>query len=192
MSIFLEQVIDRNRAVDQFSYARSLAYARSHPGEPRQQLDMVKQGIAESLGSLGIIFGDVTDDFGEVVQRSLRVEEAEIHLGNSSRTSSAGTVRPALASRNPSSIAASVAWFSASGAKAGFSNSDSLLFAINPMLVPACRKHNRTLRYARHASPIAPFGRQRFPGTTRDRLLGFLGFVFPSNDSTLRTNAKTD
>lgn len=44
-----------------------------------------------------------------LVQRSLREEDVEIHLGRDSRTSSMGTVRPALASAIPSSIAARVA-----------------------------------------------------------------------------------
>src|SRR2546422_2109169 len=30
-----------------------------------------------------VIFGNVADDFGEIVQRSLREKEAEIHLGRS-------------------------------------------------------------------------------------------------------------
>src|SRR3984957_16669256 len=45
------------------------------------------------------------DDSGEIVWRSLRVEEAVIHLGNRLRTSSAEMVRPACASRTPSSMA---------------------------------------------------------------------------------------
>ena len=66
--------------------------------------------------------------FNKILQRSLRVEEAVIHWGNRLRTSSAGTVRPASASRIPSSMAASVSSSSSSRVGAGFSNSNSLTF----------------------------------------------------------------
>jgi hypothetical protein len=91
---------------------------------------MVEQGIAEALSSLWIIFGNVADDISEVVQRPLREEESEIHLGRSSRTCSRETVRPDLESRSPSSMAASVALSSSSRTGAAFSKSDSLVLAM--------------------------------------------------------------
>lgn len=67
---------------------------------------MVKQRLAEVCGSLGIVFPNVGDDLGEVVLCSLCVEEPQVHLRSNLRTCSAGTVRPALASAIPSSMAA--------------------------------------------------------------------------------------
>src|SRR2546426_1879587 len=63
---------------------------------------MVQQGIAEVLSGVCVIFGNVADDISEILQRSSREEEAEIHLGRSSRTCSTETVRPDLTSRSPS------------------------------------------------------------------------------------------
>jgi hypothetical protein len=110
---------------------------------------VVQQGIAAWPGSLGIIFGDIADDFARVVQRSLREEEAEIHLGSDSRTFSTGTVRPALASRRPSSMAARVAWSSSPCTAAGFSKSHSLGLAIDTPRALACRKRYRTRKHTR-------------------------------------------
>jgi hypothetical protein len=52
-----------------------------------EQVDMLEQGIAETRGRVGTIFGNMADDFSQIVQRFLREEDAEIHLGRSSRTS---------------------------------------------------------------------------------------------------------
>jgi serine/threonine protein kinase len=101
-------------------------------GKPLPLEQVLEWGIeiAEALRGLSVVFGNVADDFSEVVQRSLREEESEIHLGRSSRTCSTGTLRPDLASRSPSSIAARVASFSSSRTGPGFSKSDPLVLAI--------------------------------------------------------------
>jgi hypothetical protein len=125
-------IVDQNRAMRQFPNSGSLANCAAHTRESGQEFHMVEQGSAEAPGGLGIVFGDVADDFSEVVQRSLREEEAEIHLGRSSRTCSTETVRPDLASRIPSSIAARVASSSSSRIGTGFSKSDTLVLAITP------------------------------------------------------------
>lgn len=67
MFAFTEFVIDENRTVGQLPYAGARANAAAHPGKPRQQLDMVEQGVAETLGGIGIICGDVADYLGQVV-----------------------------------------------------------------------------------------------------------------------------
>ena len=91
---------------------------------------MVEQGITETFSGICIIFGNVADDSSQIVQRSLREEDVEIHLGRSSRTFSMETVRPDLESRSPSSIALRVASFSSSRTGAGRSKSDSLVLAM--------------------------------------------------------------
>jgi len=91
---------------------------------------VVQQPGAETSGGLRVIFGQIADNFGEIVQRPLRVEEAVVHFGKSLRTSSGGTVRPALASRMPSSIAASVSSSSSSRGGASFSRSASFALAM--------------------------------------------------------------
>ena len=62
--------------------------------------------------------------------RSQRVEEAVVHVGKRRRTSSAGTVRPASASRMPSSMAARVPLSSSSTTGDGFSRSNFFDFAM--------------------------------------------------------------
>ena len=91
---------------------------------------MVQQRASKAGGSLGVVLGNVADDFGEIVQRPLRVEEAVIDWGKRLRTSSAGTVRPASASRTPSSMAARVSSSSSSKAGAGFPNSNFFALAM--------------------------------------------------------------
>lgn len=84
--------------MQQLSNSRPPADDAAHARKAGEQLDVVQQGTAEARGRIRIIFGYVADDFGKIVQRPLRVEEAVIHLGNRLRTSSDGTVRPAFAS----------------------------------------------------------------------------------------------
>src|SRR5438034_1816227 len=107
---------------------------------------MVQQGIAEALSGVCVIFGNVVDDISEILQRSLREEEAEIHLGRSSRTCSTETVRPDLTSRSPSSMAASVVSSSSPRTGAVFSKSDSLVLAMILILAIVGDKRNRTVR----------------------------------------------
>jgi hypothetical protein len=130
MSVFAQLVIHQNGAVREFPDPRSFADYAAHTGKPHEQFDVVQQRIAETGSSLGVVFGDVADYFGEIVQRSLRDEEAVIHFGMSLRTCSSSTVRPALASRMPSSMAARVASSSSSMTGVGFSKSNSLALAI--------------------------------------------------------------
>ena len=130
MSVFSQLVIDKNGAMRKLADSRSFADRTTHTGEPSQQFDMVQQRSSETRSSLSVVFGNVADDFSEIVQRSLGDEEAVIHFGNSLRTCSSSTVRPALASRMPSSMAARVASSSSSRIGAGFSKSNSLALAI--------------------------------------------------------------
>ena len=171
---FVQLVIDHDGTVRQFSYPRSLANSAASVRKILQQFDVVQQGIAEALGGIGIIFGDIADDLGQVAQRFLREEEAEIHLGNNPRTCSTGTVRPVRASRRPSSMASRVARSSFSTEAAAFSDSDVLALAMSTILTPACRKHNSTpscarrKSWCRRARPVAR-PRQRGLRATLDR-----------------------
>ena len=128
--IFAKLVIDQDWAVRQCPHSCSLTNRAAHAREPRQEFHMVEQGIAEAFSGICIIFGNVADDSSKIVQRSLREEDVEIHLGRSSRTFSMETVRPDLESRSPSSIALRVASFSSSRTGAGRSKSDSLVLAM--------------------------------------------------------------
>jgi hypothetical protein len=118
--------------VHQFSNLRSPSDDAAHARKAGEQINVAQQRIAEARGRIRVVFGDVANDFGNIVQRSLRVEEAVIHFGSRLRTSSAGTVRPALASRMPSSMAASVSLSSLSRTGAGVSSSNLFAFAIGP------------------------------------------------------------
>jgi len=51
----------------------------------------VQQGAAKGRRSISIVLGNMTDDFTKVVQCSLRVEEALVHLCRSWRTFLEGT-----------------------------------------------------------------------------------------------------
>ena len=80
----------------EFAHASAFPNGGADAREPREQLHVVKQRIAESLCSLRVIFGDVADDFSQILQRFVSEEESEIHLGKSSLTFSMETVRPGL------------------------------------------------------------------------------------------------
>src|SRR5690349_21050593 len=108
------RVVDQNRAVHQPAYVQAVANWRTDARVGAKQFQVVEERSSKSRGGIGIIFGDIADDLGQVIQRPLRVEEAVIHLGRRFRTSSAGKVRPAPASLRPSSMAASVSLSSAS------------------------------------------------------------------------------
>jgi len=92
---------------------------------------VLQQSAAKAGSSLVVVPGNVADDLGEIGQRPLREEEAVIHWGKSLRTSSMETVRPAPASRIPSSIAARVSSSSSSGMGGGSSKS-SLVSSAQP------------------------------------------------------------
>jgi hypothetical protein len=130
--IFMDLVVDQNRAMQQLANTRPFSDGASHTGKAGQQVNVVKQSISKARSRLSVVPGDVADDLGEVVQCPLREEEAVIHLGKSSRTFSIGVDRPALASRMPSSMAARVASSSSSMPGAGFSKSNSLALDMLP------------------------------------------------------------
>jgi hypothetical protein len=64
--VFTELVIDQNRAMGQFPHASPFANCAPHPRESSQQFHVVEQRITEALGSLGIVFGNMPDDFSEI------------------------------------------------------------------------------------------------------------------------------
>ena len=127
---FADVIVDEKWAVQQFADLRPFSNQASHTWETGEQLDVLDQGPAKVGGSLCILLGNVANDFGEIVQRLLRVEESVVHLGKRRRTSSAGTVRPVSASRIPSSMAARVSSSSSSTTGAGFSKSSFFDFAM--------------------------------------------------------------
>jgi hypothetical protein len=108
MFFFLDTVVDQNWAVHQLAYLGTLTNRGAYARISAKQIEVIEKGVTESQSSIGIIFGDVANDFREIVQRLLRVEEVVIHLGRRLRASRAGTVRRALESFKPSSMAASV------------------------------------------------------------------------------------
>jgi len=55
----------------EWGYARvyvlaPLADGAAHSGKASQQFNVVEQGIAETRGSLAVVFGNVADDFSEI------------------------------------------------------------------------------------------------------------------------------
>jgi hypothetical protein len=123
-------VVNHNRAVDQPTGTRSSAGDIPHTREPAEQIHVIEQGLAKAGSSLVVVLGDMPNNLGQIVQRSLREEDPVIHLGKSFRTSSMGTVRPASASRIPSSMAARVSSSSSSSIEVGSSKSILLASAI--------------------------------------------------------------
>jgi hypothetical protein len=96
--VSLDSVVNQDGAVDQFADVRPFFDHAPHPRKPGEQTNMVQKGIAKPGGSIRVVFGKMADDFGEIFQSPLRVEELVIHLGKRWRTSSTDTVRPASAS----------------------------------------------------------------------------------------------
>jgi hypothetical protein len=66
MFVFPDPVIDKNRAMLQFSYARTLSDSSTHAGEPAKQIHVVEQSAAKTHGCLAIVLSYVADDFSEV------------------------------------------------------------------------------------------------------------------------------
>ena len=64
---FADLVIDEKWTVQQLADQVAFANQATHPGKPSEQLDVCDQGTAKARSSLCVIFGDVADDFGEVV-----------------------------------------------------------------------------------------------------------------------------
>lgn len=77
--IVIQPVINQERAVHQFSNLRSPWDDATHARKAGEQINVVQQGAAEAGGRIRVVFGYVADDFGEIVQCPLRVEEAVIH-----------------------------------------------------------------------------------------------------------------
>ncbi len=65
--LFVDLVVDQNRAVDEFTHPRPFADSVSNAGETTEQIDMIQQGVAETRRDIGIILGDIPDNFREVV-----------------------------------------------------------------------------------------------------------------------------
>jgi hypothetical protein len=70
VSIFTQLVADQNAGMREFLDSRPFADHTAHTGKPGQQADVVQQRSPETRSSLSIVFGNVPDDFSEIVQRS--------------------------------------------------------------------------------------------------------------------------
>ena len=64
--VFEDLVVHQNGAMREFTYSRPLADGAAHSGKASQQFNVVEQGIAETRGSLAVVFGNVADDFSEI------------------------------------------------------------------------------------------------------------------------------
>jgi len=64
---FTDVVVDEKWAVHQLAHLGSLSNQDSHARKASQQLHVLDQGTAEVRGSLRVTFGNVGDDFGEIV-----------------------------------------------------------------------------------------------------------------------------
>ncbi len=65
--VLLNSVVNENRAVLQFSNSGSLTDCSAHAGKSAQQIDMVDESTAKTISSLAIVFGNMADDFSEVI-----------------------------------------------------------------------------------------------------------------------------
>lgn len=63
--VFSELVIHQDWAMRKFPHTRPLADGGAHVGKASQQFDMVQQGVAEAGSGLGVVVGNVADDFSE-------------------------------------------------------------------------------------------------------------------------------
>jgi hypothetical protein len=122
--IVTDSIVNHHRTVLQFAHAGLFSDSAAHIGKPSEQIHVVEQSVAKTGGRLAVVFGNLAEDLGEIAQRLLREEDAVIHLGRSLRTFSIGEVRPASASRIPSSIAARVSSSSSSTTGTGLSKSN--------------------------------------------------------------------
>lgn len=77
--IFVDLVVDQNRTMHKLSDPRPFSDYCAHARKTSEQIHVVQQRNAVAGGRLGVFLGNVADDFGEIVQRPLRVEEAVIH-----------------------------------------------------------------------------------------------------------------
>jgi len=111
--------------------------------------------------SFTVLFGDMADDFGEIVQRPLRVDEGVVHLGSDQRTFSAGTTRPAFPSRTPSSMAARVCSSSSSTTGAGLFNSGCLFVATTVIVGRIKWQGNGNLALCNSAERPSHFSQKR-------------------------------
>jgi hypothetical protein len=64
--IFVDSVVNENRAMNQFPNPRPFADDAAHTREASQQINVVEQGVAKAGGRLDIVFGDVADDAGKI------------------------------------------------------------------------------------------------------------------------------
>ena len=65
--VFMDSVVNQDRAMQELSYARALSDGAAHAREAGEQFDMIQQSIAEASGGLGIVFSNVTDDLSQIV-----------------------------------------------------------------------------------------------------------------------------
>jgi hypothetical protein len=64
---FADVIVDEEWAVYQLADMGSLSNQSAHARKASQQLDVLHQGTAKMRGSLRVIFGNVSDDFCEIV-----------------------------------------------------------------------------------------------------------------------------
>lgn len=65
--ILADSVVDDDRAVDQLTHSRPLAYGVSHARKPAQQIDVIQQSLAKAGSSLTVVPCDVPHDLGQIV-----------------------------------------------------------------------------------------------------------------------------
>jgi hypothetical protein len=65
--IFTDSVVNKNRAMLQFSYAGPFSDSATHAGKPAKQIHVVKQCAPKTHGSFAIVLGNMADDFSEIV-----------------------------------------------------------------------------------------------------------------------------
>ena len=64
--IFADPVVNQNWTVLQFAYAGPFSNAAAHSWKTGEQIHVVEQSVAKTRSGLAVIFGNVTDDLGEI------------------------------------------------------------------------------------------------------------------------------
>ena len=77
--IFVDSIINEDRAVYEPSHAGTLANDVAHVRESPEQIDMIEQRITETRGSRVFIERDILHYPGQIAQSFFREDDAVIH-----------------------------------------------------------------------------------------------------------------
>ncbi len=65
--IVVGRVVNQNRAVKEFADLGTFSHQGPHSRKASEKIDVVEQRTAKTRSCLGVILGDISDDFREIV-----------------------------------------------------------------------------------------------------------------------------